>query len=86
MCEQHPLHLGILDVVAALVLHNLLGGGVDEADEDVLLLSYAVCVEQLQLVLDSIVGVLSLPDILLQGKQTKIKFSFSVCFPDSFPK
>ena len=37
--EEDSLHLRVLDVVAPLILHNLLGGGVDESDVEVLLLS-----------------------------------------------
>ena len=39
MSEEDSLHLWVLDVVAPLVLHDLLGGGVDESDVEVLLLS-----------------------------------------------
>ena len=37
--EEDSLHLRVLDVVAPFILHNLLGGGVDEPDVEVLLLS-----------------------------------------------
>ena len=37
--EEDSLHLRVLDVVAPFILHNLLGGGVDESDVEVLLLS-----------------------------------------------
>ena len=37
--KKDSLHLRVLDVVAPLILHNLLGGGVDESDVEVLLLS-----------------------------------------------
>ena len=37
--EEDSLHLWVLDVVAPLILHHLLGGGVDEPDVEVLLLS-----------------------------------------------
>lgn len=36
--EEDSLHLRVLDMIASLVLDNLLGRGVDEADVDVLLL------------------------------------------------
>ena len=39
MSEEDSLHLRVLDVVAPLVLHHVLGGGVDEPDVEVLLLS-----------------------------------------------
>ena len=39
MSEEDSLHLWVLDVVAPLVLHDMLGGGVDESDVEVLLLS-----------------------------------------------
>ena len=37
--QEDSLHLRVLDMVAALILHHLLGGGVDEPDVEVLLLS-----------------------------------------------
>ena len=39
--EEDPLHLGVLDMVAALILHHLLAGRVNQTDEDVLLLPHA---------------------------------------------
>ena len=39
MSEEDSLHLWVLDVVAPFILHHLLGGGVDEPDVEVLLLS-----------------------------------------------
>ena len=37
--KKDSLHLRVLDMVTALILHHLLGGGVDEPDVEVLLLS-----------------------------------------------
>ena len=39
--EEDSLHLRVLDMIASLVLDNLLGRGVDETDVDVLLLPHA---------------------------------------------
>ena len=39
--EEDSLHLRVLDMIAPLVLDNLLGRGVDETDVDVLLLPHA---------------------------------------------
>ena len=38
MGQEDSLHLRVLDMIASLVLHHLLGGGVDEPDVEVLLL------------------------------------------------
>lgn len=41
MGEEDSLHLRVLDMIASLILHDLLGRGVDESDVQVLLLTHA---------------------------------------------
>ena len=41
MGQEDSLHLRVLDMIASLVLDNLLGRGVDESDVQILLLTHA---------------------------------------------
>ena len=41
MGQKDSLHLRVLDMIASLVLHHLLGREVDESDVQVLLLTHA---------------------------------------------
>ena len=54
MSEEDSLHLRVLDMIAPLVLHHLLGRGVDESDVDVLFLTHACTEIEMNLVCQSL--------------------------------